>query len=202
MVYLTQLQLLLSSKIEHTNENGNVIFINVTSKYLPSVSSFISFWDKYITITNDTNNDDEYEIDELMTLYKTSDQKNTQLSDVNMIKMICHYFTPQVEVIDNKYITNIKCNLWSKHDDINDFLQSYKFNITNSSSTNLQNSNVEIISFNDLYQSYKMYFKAKGNVEQKIYLIVSKHFFEKYITNKLATYIKFETFVSSEWLEQ
>ena len=137
-----------------------------------------------------------------MTLYKTSDQKNTQLSDVNMIKMICHYFTPQVEVIDNKYITNIKCNLWSKHDDINDFLQSYKFNITNSSSTNLHNSNVEIISFNDLYQSYKMYFKAKGNVEQKIYLIVSKHFFEKYITNKLANYIKFETFVSSEWLEQ
>ena len=47
-----------------------------------------------------------------------------------------------------------------------------------------------------------MYFKAKGNVEQKIYLIVSKHFFEKYITNKLANYIKFETFVSSEWLEQ
>jgi hypothetical protein len=202
MVYLTQLQLLLSSKIENTNENGNFMFINVTSKYLPSVSSFISFWDKYITITNDTNNDDEYEIDELMTLYKTYDQKNAQLSDVNMIKMICHYFTPQVEVIDNKYVTNIKCNLWSKHDDINDFLQSYKFNIINSSFTNLKNSNAEIISFNDLYQSYKMYFKAKGNVEQKIYLIVSKQFFEKYITNKLTNYIKFETFVSSEWLEQ
>ena len=202
MAYLSQLQLLLSSKIEHTNENGNFVFINVTSKYLPSVSSFISFWEKYITITNDTNNDDEYEIDELMTLYKTSEHKNVQLSDVNMIKMICHYFTPQVEVIDNKYVTNIKCNLWSKHDDINDFLQSYKFNIINSSFTNLQNSNVEIISFNDLYQSYKMYFKAKGTVEQKIYLIVSKQFFEKYITNKLTNYIKFETFVSSEWLEK
>jgi hypothetical protein len=208
MVYLTQLQLLLFSKIEYTNENGNVIFINVTSKYLPSVSSFLSFWDKYITITNDTTNDDaectndEYEIDELITLYKTSDPKNTQLSDVNMIKMICHYFTPQVEVIDNKYVTNIKCNLWSKHDDINDFLQSYKCNIINSSFTNLHNLNVDIISFNDLYQSYKMYFKAKGNVEQKIYLIVSKQFFEKYITNKLTNYIKFETFVSSEWLDQ
>jgi hypothetical protein len=201
MIYLTQLQILLSSKIENINENGNVIFINVTSKYLPSVSSFISFWDKYITITNDTNNDDEYEIDELITLYKMSDQKNTQLSDINMIKMICHYFNPQVEVIDNKYVTNIKCNLWSKHDDINDFLQSYKFNI-NSNFTNLLNSNIEIISFNDLYQSYKMFFKAKGTVDQKIYLIVSKHFFEKYITNKLTNFIKFETFVSSEWLKQ
>ena len=201
MIYLTQLQILLSSKIENINENGNVIFINVTSKYLPSVSSFISFWDKFITITNDTNNDDEYEIDELITLYKMSDQKNTQLSDINMIKMICHYFNPQVEVIDNKYVTNIKCNLWSKHDDINEFLQSYKFNI-NSNFTNLLNSNIEIISFNDLYQSYKMFFKAKGTVDQKIYLIVSKQFFEKYITNKLTNYIKFETFVSSEWLKQ
>jgi hypothetical protein len=201
MIYLTQLQILLSSKIENINENGNVIFINVTSKYLPSVSSFISFWDKYITITNDTNNDDEYEIDELITLYKMSDQKHTQLSDINMIKMICHYFNPQVEVIDNKYVTNIKCNLWSKHDDINEFLQSYKFNI-NSNFTNLLNSNIEIISFNDLYQSYKMFFKAKGTVDQKIYLIVSKHFFEKYITNKLTNFIKFETFVSSEWLKQ
>jgi hypothetical protein len=197
MVYSTQLQLLLSSKIENTNENGNLIFINVTSKYLPSVSSFISFWDKYITITNDVNNDDEYEIDELMTLYKTSDIKNTQLTDVNMIKMICHYFSPQVEVIDNKYVTNIKCNLWSKHDDINDFLQSYKFNIINS---NLQNSNTEIISFNDLYQSYKMYFNAKGTVDKNIYPIVSKQFFEKYITNKLTEYIKFNKFVSTEWL--
>ena len=45
-----------------------------------------------------------------------------------------------------------------------------------------------------------MYFKAKGNVEQKIYLIVSKQFFEKYITNKLYEFIKFEKFVSSEWI--
>jgi hypothetical protein len=196
MVYSTQLQTLLSLKIENTNYNGNIVFINVTSKFLPSVSSFLSFWDKYITITNDTNNDDEYEVDELMTLYKSSEQKNSQMSDTNMIKMIGHYFSPNVEVIDSKYITNIRCNLWSKHDDINEFLNSYKFNNTNE----ITNSKVEIISFDDLYQAYKTYFKAKGIVEQKTYPIVSKQFFEKFITNQLTEYIIFEKFVSSEWL--
>jgi hypothetical protein len=113
-----------------------------------------------------------------------------------MIKMICHYFSPQVEVIDNKYITNIKCNLWSKNDDVNEFLQDYKFNLVNIG----LNPNIDIISFDDLYQSYKNYITARSVVEQKINLIVSKQFFEKYLMNQLSEFIKFEKFVSSEWL--
>jgi hypothetical protein len=45
-----------------------------------------------------------------------------------------------------------------------------------------------------------MYFNAKGTVDKNIYPIVSKQFFEKYITNKLTEYIKFNKFVSTEWL--
>jgi hypothetical protein len=201
MIYSQQLQEILISKISNKNDTGNVIFTNVTSKYLPNVSSFLSFWDKYIIITNDSSNDDEYEIDELTTLYKNSDKKVNQITEANMIKMICHYFSPQVEVIDNKYITNIKCNLWSKHDDINEFLQSYKYNINNDNTNAGIKENPDIISIDDLYQLYKGYFKAKGTVEQKSYSIVSKQFFEKYITNQLTKYIKFDKFVSSEWLQ-
>jgi hypothetical protein len=115
-----------------------------------------------------------------------------------MIKMIYHYFSPQVDIIDNKYITNIKCNLWSKHDDLNEFLNSYKLNYNYE--TELYSIN--LISFDDLYQSYKMIFKAKTTVEQKNYPIVSKNFFEKYLANNLPNYIKFEKFVSSDWLLQ
>jgi hypothetical protein len=194
MIYANQLQTILLEKIENSNENGNVLFLHVTSKYLPYVSSFLSFWDKHITITNDNNFDDEYEIDELVTLYKNSDQRNAQISDINIIKMICHYFSPQVEIIDNKYISNIKCNLWSKHDDINEFLEQYK------TSVNKIYENQQLILFDDLYQGYKTYFKAKGIIEQKGLPIVSKHFFEKYVTNQLTQYIQFDKFVSSEWL--
>jgi hypothetical protein len=105
MIYSQQLQFLLMSTLKYKIDSTNIIFTNITSKYLPSVSTFLSFWDKHIVITNDSNYDDEYEIDELTTLYKNYDKKNNQMSDMNMIKMICHYFSPQVEVIDNKYIT-------------------------------------------------------------------------------------------------
>ena len=197
MTYSIQLQSFLTSKLENTLENGNITFTHITSKYLPSVSSFLSFWETHMIVTNDNNIDDEYEIDEISTLYKISEQKNSQISDVNMIKMICHYFSPQVEVIDNKYITNVKCNLWSKQDDINECLNSYKFNLLNVGI----HPKLELISFDDLYQAYKTYFKAKGSVEQRIFPIVSKQFFEKYLSNQLQTYIKFDKFVSSEWLQ-
>lgn len=191
MVYSTQLQTMLYEKINNINENGNIVFTNVTSKYLPNVSSFLSFWEKHITISNENNVDDEYEVDEILTLYKNSDQKNSQLSDTSIIKMICHYFSPQVEVIENKYITNIKCNIWSKHDDINEFLNSYK----NNGNPNI----VQLISFDDLYHGYKTYFKAKSIIECKTLPIVSKDFFEKFLINQLSVYVKFDKFVSSEW---
>ena len=194
-IYSSQLQSILSGKLENINEsNGNITFIHITSKYLPSVRSFLSFWEKHICITND-NVDNEYEIDELTTLYKNSEQKSFQIADSAMIKMICHYFSPQVEVIDNKYITNIKCNLWNKQDDINDFLKSYKSEVLKTKSTN------ELIPLDDMYQNYKNYYKAKGLVDQNNYLIVSKQFFEKYITNQLSSYIQYDKFVNSDWID-
>jgi hypothetical protein len=194
MVYSTQLQTCLANKLTSINENGNIFFTQVTSKYLPSVSSFLSFWDKHIIITDDNNLDDEYEIDELMTLYKNSEQRNSQISDINMIKMIQHYFSQQVEIIDNKYITNIKCNLWSKQDDINEFLESYKIKL-------LDTELSDLTSFDELYNEYRAYFKAKGLVNQQSLPIISKQFFEKFLTNQLSLYVKFDKFVSSDWIK-
>jgi hypothetical protein len=196
MVYSTHLQTILYNKLNNITENGNIVFTNVTSKYLPNVSSFLSFWEKHITIIAETNNDDEYEIDEILSLCKMTDQKNSQLTDNNIIKMICHYFSPHVEVIENKYVTNIKCNLWCKHDDINEYLNYYKSNLLESENIN----NSQLLSFDDLYQGYKLFFKAKSSVEDRLLPIVSKDFFEKFLMNQLGNYIKFEKFVSCEWL--
>ena len=197
MTYSNHLQSILTSKLEYTSENNVVNFTHITSKYLPNVSSFLSFWENHMVITNDTNLYDEYEIDEIATLYKNSDQKNSQISDANMIKMICHYFSPSVEVFDNKYITNIQCKLWSKQDDINEYLNVYKSNVFIAG----VNPHSDLLSFDELYQGYKSYFKAKGVLEQKTFPIVSKQFFEKFLSNQLQTYIKFEKFVSVEWLK-
>ena len=205
MIYSNQLQTLLSTRLENINENGNVVFTHITSKYLPNVSSFLLFWDKHIVITSDNNIDDEteideYEIDEFVTLYKNSEEKGyneiKQISDANMIKMIHHYFSPQVEILDNKYITNIKCNLWFKQDDITEYLNYCKSMLMKFGSLSS-----ELISFDELYNGYKTYFKAKKVIDQKLYLIVSKQFFEKFLANRLSPYIQFEKFVSSDWLQ-
>lgn len=225
MIYTSNLKDILKSKLAFTeigddSINKELTFINVTSKYLPTVSSFMAFWNAHISIivtdnitnnvtnnvtNNITNNvtniitnnviDDEYEIDEIATLYKMSEFKNVSISDKDIIKMIHHYFSPQVEVIDNKYITNISCNLWSKHDDVLKFLDIYKGNVNNIKKKN------DLISFDELYKSYKSFCQAKQLVDKdkRLLPIVSKQFFEKFVCQELNEYIKYEKFVSSSW---
>ena len=204
MLYSSNLKVLLKERLSFTENtticvvgSPDIVFTNVTSKFLPNVSSFLSFWEKHIIISNISleHYDDEYEIDEIVSLYKQTNKTSINISDKDIIKMIWHYFYPQVEVIDNKYITNIRCNLWSKHDDINDMLTAYKLqkNILLVDKTTL-------ISFDELYQKYKSYIQAKVLVEKSCHPIVSKHFFEKFLLHYLAEYIKFDKFVSSEWL--
>lgn len=211
MIYSNNLKALLKTLLlntETTNTNTNtticvvgspisdLIFCNVTSKFLPNVRNFLYFWEKHITITTSEENhyDDEYEIDEISSIYKLTN-KSSNISDNEIIKMIVHYFHPQVEVIDNKYITNIRCNLWSKHDDINEMLTNYKLQKQNEFVDKLS-----LISFADLYKNYISYIQAKLVIEKSFHPIVSKHFFEKCLSYYLTEYIKFDKFVSSEWL--
>ena len=107
MIYYNTLKILLKDNFSYNEESDT--FNNVTSKYLPRVSSFLLFWDK--TISNSQN--DEIEIDELCALFKTYVLQNTHLSDIEILKIIRHFY-PQIEIIEHKYILNIKCSLWNK----------------------------------------------------------------------------------------
>ena len=221
MIYTNNLKEILKTRlafIETSLEEDNVnkekekekekepTFINVTSKYLPSVSSFLAFWNAHITILTISDNisdsisinDDEYEIDEIASLYKISDYKQVSISDKDIIKMIHHYFSPQVEIIDNKYVTNISCNLWSKHDDIIKFLEIYK---GSPNVNNIKKKN-DLISFDDLYKGYKSFCQANQLIDKdkRMMPIVSKQYFEKSVCQILNEHIKYEKFVSSSWI--
>jgi hypothetical protein len=203
MMYSNNLKILLKSQLSFSELScaTDIVFTNVTSKFLPNVSSFLSFWDKHITILTEANHflNDEYEIDEISSMYKLTNKSfsNSYISDKDIIKMIWHYFYPSVEIIDNKYITNIHCNLWSKPDDITEMLDYYKQQHKNDSVSN----EASLISFDDLYQNYKSYIQAKVVVEKSFHPNVSKQFFEKFLSYYLATYIKFDKFVSSDWIQ-
>ena len=193
MIYTNNLKCLLKNHLKTNEDGSDIIFVNVTSKFLPNVSNFLSFWDKHVTIVNGFSEfDDEYEVDELATMYKLSN-KGATISDKEIVKMVVHYFSPSVEVIDNKYITNIRCNLWSKNDDINEMLINYK----TQKKDNIIN---ELISFDELYQNYKSFCQAKVVVDKSFCPIVSKQFFEKFLSHFLSEYVKFDKFISSDWL--
>ena len=212
MLYANNLKILLKEQLSFDETNNlDIIFTNVTSKFLPAVSSFLSFWENHVTIIEhdlimaSVTFDNEYEIDEIVSMYKNYLKSNdancnsNACSDDEIIKIIIHYFSPSVEVIERKYITNIKCNMWSKQDDIKKMLDDYK-------KTQIQNQTQnhvleELISFDDLYHAYRSYCRATVIVEKTGCLIVSKQFFEKYILYFLHDYVKFDKFIGIEWLQ-
>ena len=214
MLYTNNLKTLLKTKLTFIDEKNSldITFTNVTSKFLPAVSSFLTFWEKHMIIIgaeskndlttvdlNSTAFDDEYEIDEIVSLYKNylkpivANCNNNACSDDDVIKIIIHYFSPSVEVIERKYVTNINCNMWSKQDDIKKMLDDYKQNKTLIVE--------ELISFDDLYHAYRSYCRANIIVEKTVCLIVSKQFFEKYLLFFLHDYVKFDKFIGVEWLQ-
>jgi hypothetical protein len=196
MLYASNLQQHLMKYIQFTNMEGHIIFIGVTSKYLPNVSSFLSFWNKYITIGEF---DTEYEIDELCTLYKSTEFKNLNINDKSMLYMLSHFY-PELEITDNKFITNIKCTLWNKVDDINEFINHYIATNKNKG-TSSSTANEILISFDSLYQKYRTYYKSKSIVDKQPLFIVSKQYFENFIVVNLSNNIQFEKFLFFNFLE-
>ena len=211
IIYSEKLKNILKDKIPHTLSNGDITFINITSQYLPSVKCFLTFWERYIVVTNNQNMDDEYEIDELLSMFKSSDSKNlnTNITENIFIKMISHFY-PNTEIIDNKYVLGIQCTLWDKTIDIDNALELYKENCININknknkgeiSSSLLMSSELLISIDEIYDKYKNYNQSKNIVNKTRSLVVSKQFFEKYIQYKLEDYVQFDKFVSSKWINE
>lgn len=194
-LYTNILQQLLISKLNHEIlQNNEIYFKNVTSKYLPNVSSFLSFWNENILIETNTSSSEceyDYEVSEILQLYKNSNYKTGNLNCKNLLRLINHYFYPNVEIIDDKYIKNIKCSLWNKENEINDFLNSYKYNSLKNCDMNL-NSCILIDKLYDLY---------KKQVENKNF-IVGYDYFRKFVYYQLQNYMKSDNLIDSfKWFE-
>jgi hypothetical protein len=194
-LYTNVLQQLLTSKLNNeTSATNEIYFKNITSKYLPNVSSFLLFWNE--TMTTDITSDYEYdyEIIEILQLYKNSNYKTGNLNCKNLLRLINHYFYPNVEIIDEKYVKNIKCKLWDKESEINDFLNSYKYKCLKNYNFNLNDT----ISISKLYDT--LYDEYKKQLVDKIF-IISYDYFKKFIYLKLQNYMKSDNLIDHRWIE-
>jgi glutamyl/glutaminyl-tRNA synthetase len=192
IIYSNSLKNLLKDKYVYNEQNDS--FIGITSKYLPTHSDFIKFWDSTIHSDNNQLFDNEIEIDEISSLFKVwvKQQKdgqlmtNGQISEENIVKILKH-FLPSIEIIEDKYILNISSTLWDKSKDIETFFIYMKKIIINE-------YKLPLISFDDTYNHY---YKFCNN--NSIKLIVSKRYFEKYLYFKLPDHIVYEKFIDIKW---
>jgi len=188
--------------IYHYDES-NDCFSNLTSKYLPVESDFIKFWEKTIRITenngdNETESFGEVEIDELCMLFRIWTQTNSaeeklitngNINEENVLKILKHFF-PSIEIVENKYVLNVKCIIWDKNTDIETSFEYIKKQIK-------KNHTLALISFDDAYNYYYKFCNCQSNK-----LIVNKRYFEKYLYSKISKYIVYEKFIETIWVDE
>jgi len=194
IIYSNSLKNLLKERYIYNEQNDS--FTGITSKYLPTHSDFIKFWEN--TIHCDTELfDNEIEVDELSSLFKlwTKEQKdeqimtNGQISEENIVKILKH-FLPSIEIIEDKYILNISSNMWNKIKDIENFFIYMKELIKNEKNV------LPLISFDDAYNYYYKFCNINS-----FKFVVSKRYFEKYLYFKLPDHIVYEKFIETLWFQ-
>ena len=199
MIYSSSLKTLLRERFSYDEERD--AFINITSKYMPLTSDFMLFWEKTITVIEESNiGDEEFEMDEICSLFKkwTLGPENASLCltcgnipEHEAVKLITHFF-PNVEIVENKYLLNIRCSMWNKVNDIQQALDAFR-TMKQCEKTLESVSEFSLVSLDQVYQFYCT------NCNKNKTRIASKRYFEKYVSTVLATHILFEKFISNEW---
>ena len=216
------LQQLLSTHCENLNldidalqlphDIEKTIIKNRTSKHLPFVCSFMSFWNTYIVDLNNSENQEEeeeeyeeyeLELDELLSLFNKSIKRSAttllhnNVSDKMLLGLIKHFY-PDIMIEDDKYLIHVGCrsSIWNKRGEIEEFIKKYK-------ETKMEsiNANATSQSSQSLYAIYQCYCKYAFDKE---YNIISKRWFEKYFMSVYNSYlidteINANIIVSSKW---
>lgn len=196
MIYSNTLKNML--KVLYTFDESSDSFVNIASKYLPIESDFLKFWEATIS-TSQEEGEGEIEMDELCMLFKhwvklKTDSvilfSNGNIGEKYVMDIIKH-FLPDIEVIEDKYILNVKCNLWNKSADIKNSFTFIKNELTSNPEC------LALISFDDAYNYYFKFCNANSNK-----FIVSKKYFEKFLYHHLALHIVYDKFIETQYFIQ
>ena len=197
-------------------EIENFIIKNRTSKHLPFVCNFISYWENNIICYYDCSETDgeeqeqeqeqeqeyELEIDELLMLFNKSIKKSAttllhnNASDKMLLGLIRHFY-PDVIIEDDKYLiqVGIKSEIWNKQKEIEEFNEYYKLLKHSQTPQPVNSSSVISHSLYSMYQSYCKYAFEKG------YNVISKRWFEKYFISKYEMFLIDNAIISSKWFQ-
>lgn len=207
IMFLQTLKGLVIDKLDkHYNEDKD-LFIGISSKDLPIVKQFLSFWEETIVFDD---NECDFEVDELVILYKKwcniHEHHHYNFSNTQILDLIGHFF-PNIEIDKDRYLSGICSKLWDKHIDIQIALDNMCENLRNEYSSKQVNNrpvspgNAINVSIYDTYHYYCKYHASQDAKEnQPIQLPpVSKMYFEKYIFDNYCDFIVDNKFLSYAW---
>ena len=206
MFQQTLKQLVIEKLEKHYNDEKD-LFIGISSKNLPIVKQFLSFWDD--TILYDDNETD-FEIDEIVILYRkwciTNKINHFHFSNTQILDLVGHFF-PTIEIDKDRYLSGIASKLWDKHVDIQTALDNMCEKLRGEYSSKQVNNrpvspgNAANVSIYDTYNYYCKYHASQDSKESNIVQIppVSKMYFEKYIFDNYCEFIMDNKFLSYAW---
>lgn len=206
MFQQTLKQLVIEKLEKHYNEEKD-LFIGISSKFLPVVKQFLSFWEE--TVIYDDNETD-FEIDEMVILYKkwcnVTKRNHYHFSNNQILDLIRHFFST-VEIDKDRYFSGIGNKLWDKHADIQTSLDTMRDDLRQEYSSKQVNprpvspGNATNVSIYDMYNYYCKYHTSQHTKETDSVQIppVSKMYFEKYIFDNYCDFIVDNKFVSYAW---
>ena len=154
-------------------------FVDIGSSQWPLIQKFLSFWNETITVETDCSTELELEADEIAQLYRRwlyrykveKKPKYSHLLKDTQIMDILAYFYPDLIMVDNKYIMNVRCSMWDKELDMETAIQHWRLEEQD-----------EIDSVHKAYQYYAKFYYEKATQEEghKRPLLVSKKYFERF----------------------
>lgn len=171
----------IHSNLDISYNDVNSHYIGYTSEKLKLIQNFIEFCDTYV---EKDSTETDFELSELVSLYNIYLKQNNKsyiyyLNEDNCKNILNLFY--DIEIVDNKYLLNIKCNLWNKEENIWAFLNQFTCE--------------KNISLYDLYNSYCM-----KNSKNKNTLSVSKSFFDKFIQHEIeGKYIEDNILLKEYW---
>jgi len=165
------------------------IFPNITSRHLPMVSKFMSFWTENCCVSDD---EIEMEIDELSTLFNeyimnsASAATTVNITDSALLGMIRHFY-PDVIIEDDKYLINVGCKMWTKKAEIRSYLELFKVQCISNHLSIPQ----------PLYNAYEYYCsKCYESTERRA---ASKRYFEKFFIEEYTNYLDENGLITMAW---
>ena len=161
-------------------------YMGVTSIYLPTMATFMQFWQNTIEVDDES----EIEIEELPILFvkwekqNKTKQNHSIISDNELFLDLVKHFYPDIAIEEDKYLLNIKCSLWNKRDEVISLLESFR-------QKNTASSEIEP-SLNGAYMFYTG--QAKKNE-----FVVSKRYFEKVALEEIKQHMDDDGLIDSKW---